>query len=554
MKGIVGFGVSAAAMLIAAASQYATIQTLADIDRRVTQTNLVLAEADAQLTALREVESASRGYAATGDERFLAQVVAGSTEARSRMASLRRLAQPNARELQILDRLEANVQRMLASADEVVGARQSQGSSAAGEAIRESVRLKLMIETLNLLDWMKDEENALIQSTVAEGQRAARLAGLLTGIVTVFAFILIGVGIASIRARRAAESQLRAEKEFNAVALESLHDGIVTCDAQGDAVKLNRAARALPAEPAKLPLARALAGERLRDLELHLGERYVLVSGQPVFSSAQGKLGAILSLHDITERKHAEDELRRSEARYRSVITAMAEGVVIHNAEGAIVACNASATRILRLTEDQLTGRFSTDPHWSAIREDGSPFPGHDHPAMVALRTGQSIVNVRMGLVNPDGSTTWLSINAEPVAEPPGVVATFVDITASKHAEDSLREREAELREAQRLAGVGSWSWNISSGEIRWSEELCRILGHDPAQPAPSYSAQQSYFTPESWSRLDAAVRDTMKSGQPYELELTLANGRDTLVTRGEAVHDGNGKLIRLRGTAGRLK
>ncbi len=68
MKGLVGFGVSAVALLIAAASQYATVRTVVAIDRHVAQTSAVLEETQAQLAALREVESASRGYAATGDE------------------------------------------------------------------------------------------------------------------------------------------------------------------------------------------------------------------------------------------------------------------------------------------------------------------------------------------------------------------------------------------------------------------------------------------------------------------------------------------------------
>lgn len=59
----------------------------------------------------------------------------------------------------------------------------------------------------------------------------------------------------------------------------------------------------------------------------------------------------------------------------------MVEGVVVvQNAEGKIVACNRSANRILGLQEDQFNGRFSTDPSWHAIREDGTPFPGDEHP------------------------------------------------------------------------------------------------------------------------------------------------------------------------------
>lgn len=68
-------------------------------------------------------------------------------------------------------------------------------------------------------------------------------------------------------------------------------------------------------------------------------------------------------------------ELQTSEERYRSVITAMAEGVVLQQADGKIAACNASAERILGLTSEQLMGQTSTELDWRTIHEDGSPFP-----------------------------------------------------------------------------------------------------------------------------------------------------------------------------------
>ncbi len=550
MKGLVGFGVSAAALLVAAASQYATVQSLASIDRRVAQTSAIVDVTDSSLTAVREVESASRGYAATGDDRFLEQVKAGARDARAGMRELQRLAAGNPRELQILERLEANVSRLLTSADEVVDAKRDKGATAASDAIREGVRLRLMIETLNLIDWLKDEENSQVEAKVAEGREAGRLASLLTGIVTVLALGLIGMGWNSIRARNVAEQALRQEQEFNAVALECLHDGIVTTDATGGNVRLNRSAQSLGAKPEHLPLARTLAGERVRSETLSLGDRVVLTSGQPVFSKSGEKLGAIISLHDITD-------LQRAEARYRSVLAAMSEGVTVQNENGEIVACNASASRILGISKDQLTGRYSTDPEWRAIREDLSPFPGQEHPSMQVLRTRRPVENVRLGLPRPDGEITWLSINAEPLEDPLGVVVTFVDITANKRAEDALRDREAELQEAQRLSGVGSWSWNPATDEVHWSVELYRIFGVDPSLPVPPREQRRAMFMPESYARGEEALRELLRSGKAYEivLELVPFSGRPCrVVARGEASYDPHGNLRRVRGTVGRME
>src|SRR5262249_1815463 len=121
------------------------------------------------------------------------------------------------------------------------------------------------------------------------------------------------------------------------------------------------------------------------------------------------------SQEDITQRKLAEEALRESEARYRSVIAAMQDGIGLLAADGQIRACNASAERILGLSADEMTGRTPHDPRWQAVHEDGSPFPGETHPPMVTLRTGQPCRDVVMGIHKPDGTLTWISVNSQPL-------------------------------------------------------------------------------------------------------------------------------------------
>lgn len=143
------------------------------------------------------------------------------------------------------------------------------------------------------------------------------------------------------------------------------------------------------------------------------------------------------------------------EARLHAVMAVITEGVVIHAPDGTITDCNPAAERILGLTRDQVMGRTSVDPRWAAIHEDGSPFPGAAHPAMVALRTGQRVTGVVMGVRLPDGRDRWISISAEPVRDQPdgapvAVVAAFEEITALRHeraAHAKSRERYRWLTE-----------------------------------------------------------------------------------------------------------
>ena len=86
-------------------------------------------------------------------------------------------------------------------------------------------------------------------------------------------------------------------------------------------------------------------------------------------------------------------------------------GWSIRRKNGKIIRANTAASTLLGLSMDQLLGRESFDPRWKAIREDGSDFPGDEHPAIVALRTGKVVQNVNMGVYNPQDAPTDGSIS-----------------------------------------------------------------------------------------------------------------------------------------------
>ena len=200
--------------------------------------------------------------------------------------------------------------------------------------------------------------------------------------------------------------------------------------------------------------------------------------------------------------------LSESEARYQSVVAAMQEGVVVQDHQGRILSSNAAAEQILGLTVDQLNGRRSVDPRWRAVRADGAPFPGEEHPAMVTMRTGEPQARVVMGVHKPDGSLTWISINSQPIridfASPPhAVVATFTDITEERrlaaqaeHDQQTMREAllqnealVAELRLAldsvRTFAGllpVCAWCKSVRDDHGRWHQLEVYLAEHTDVQ------------------------------------------------------------------------
>ena len=110
-----------------------------------------------------------------------------------------------------------------------------------------------------------------------------------------------------------------------------------------------------------------------------------------------------------------------------------------------------------------------------------------------------------------------------------------------------------KLKEAQRLASVGNWAWDIQSDTHIWSEEVYHIYGRDPTLPPAVYPEVQKYFTPESWAVLTAAVEKSLSEGVPYECDAEVVRPPDCsrrwIAARGEATRDADGNIVNLHGT-----
>jgi PAS domain S-box-containing protein len=148
------------------------------------------------------------------------------------------------------------------------------------------------------------------------------------------------------------------------------------------------------------------------------------------------------------ERKQIETTLRASEAKLRSVLKALVEGVVFLNPQGEIEEANEAVKRYYDPTL-QDRSQPNSDPSPQIIRPDGTPFPVDEQPASLAMRAGQVVRDVEMGVPTQDGKMSWLLVNAQPVYDDRGAllgaVASSFDITDRKQAEEALRQTAGEL-------------------------------------------------------------------------------------------------------------
>ena len=94
------------------------------------------------------------------------------------------------------------------------------------------------------------------------------------------------------------------------------------------------------------------------------------------------------------------------------------QGVVCQDANG-VLSANPAAQRMLGLTWEQMQGRSTSNPDWRVVHEDGSAFSADELPGAFALRTGQEVRDVVVGVVNPHGLRgRWLSVTAKPLFRP----------------------------------------------------------------------------------------------------------------------------------------
>lgn len=212
--------------------------------------------------------------------------------------------------------------------------------------------------------------------------------------------------------------------------------------------------------------------------------------------------------------------------------------------------------------------------HWSSVVADllgvprGGPttpevFFDRVHPedrdglrevlAEAALGRSPFALDVR---IVRDGAEGWLNVRGRPVADPAGggtvaVLGTIHDVTERKATEGKLLESRGQLEEAQRLARVGSYVLDLTTGDIAWSPELYRIYGVE-AGTEPPFEEIIQYLHPDERPEVERRLGELIADGVPREDEFRIvrADGEERwCMGRAEPILDADGAVVGLRGT-----
>ena len=254
-------------------------------------------------------------------------------------------------------------------------------------------------------------------------------------------------------------------------------------------------------------------------------------------------------VQDITEHKRAEEELRRAQALLRAVLDGTPDPIFLTDRECRMVMANPAMLRAVGKPAERVLGKTSRE-----VVDDPAGARALMENDRRIMETGVA-ESLEETLPGPGGVRIFLSTKSpyrDLEGRMAGVIGVSRDITERKVAEELLRKSEAQLREAQHLAHVGSSVWDVDSDTTTWSEEMYRITGRDPNGPAPTYAERAALYTPESWARMSEAMQRAVTTGEPYELDLDIIRP-DGAVRRthasGAAVRDERGRVVRVDGT-----
>jgi len=381
--------------------------------------------------------------------------------------------------------------------------------------------------------------------------------------------------------------------------IEGMSDVVVVLDAQSRVVDLNPAAGRIIGWPAEetigQPAAQVLSAwpnwfDHYNDVtearaEIVLGEgearSFYDMRISPLYNRRDRLASRLFVLRDITERKRAEKDLRESEKLLRATLESTADGILVVNEEGQITLSNALFAEMWRIPEELIATRYDAklldyvldqliDPEafltkvWELYESDKESFD------TLLFKDGRVFERysrplIRTGIVA-------------------GRVWSFQDVTARVKAEEESRKRtesledarkaalslmrdaemqrqraeealealwksEADLSRAQAIAHLGSYSWNIQTGEISWSDELKAIWGYTEE---PSFDLVTLLIHPDDRESILEARRLAREKDHPFNVEYRIVRSDGSMryvhdqaeVTRNEA-----GSPIQMFGT-----
>jgi len=250
----------------------------------------------------------------------------------------------------------------------------------------------------------------------------------------------------------------------------------------------------------------------------------------------------------LEERDSLVDALQESEEKYRNLIETASEGIWILDAEARTAYVNEKMAEMLGYSQEEMIGKSA----WDFADEEGKAI------LKLNLKKRRQGINeiYEFNLICEDGKTLWVLISAKSLFNKEGKftgsLGMFTDITERKKAEEALKkayasleekvkertveleeacksllENERRLNEAQKIAHLGNWDWDIVNDKVYWSDELYRICGA-AVKKFISFNDALTYVHPDDREYVATAIKEAFNE-KPYDIDYRIIsdNGKN---------------------------
>ncbi len=249
--------------------------------------------------------------------------------------------------------------------------------------------------------------------------------------------------------------------------------------------------------------------------------------------------------------EHVEHALSESEDRFRSVMQSATDAIILADQNGNIISWNQAAQRLLGYSEEEVMGQPLTVIMPARYREK------HLVGFQRVKETGQARLigkTVELHGLRKDGSEfpLELSLGTWKTNTGPFYSGIIRDITDRKRAQEALKESEERLRLALTTAHLGTWDWQIQSGQVIWSGNVESLFGLPQGSFVGTYGAFLDCVHPDDRELVTQAITRAVEEGTDYDIEHRIVwpdRSIRWLACSGQVLRDNTGQAVRMLGT-----
>ncbi len=265
-------------------------------------------------------------------------------------------------------------------------------------------------------------------------------------------------------------------------------------------------------------------------------------------------------LGQMARRRLAEREAKSAIELYQLVAENVADVIWIVDTNMRLVYVSPSVNTVLGYSSEEMTGMHvrhiltkesfeeASQATYETLYQTTLPLESGDLP-LISRR-------IELELVSKNGKGIWAENNIRPLRESDGRFSMLLgisrDITERRKSQRMLEHSEASLSEAQRIARVGSWEWDIATDDVHWSDEMFRIFGYRPGEIQPTFKEFMNAVHPDDRRFVEGSINEALYERELYNVDhrVLTRDGTELVVhEQGEVEYDDAGNPLRLVGT-----